>query len=156
MPNESPNLAEEKSIVWLKATEIFSEGFSKCPRRKFSAIIVDQDNQVISIGYNGNIRGQEGHLCGNDICLRDSENIKSGQNLDVGCIHAEENAILNCARQGKSCVGATIYVNGEPCKKCAARIAQAGITRLIYQPTGYPDHGIPILEENNVEIIKIK
>ena len=147
---------EDKALVWLAASELFSLGFSKCPRRKFSAIIVDPDNQVISIGYNGNIRGQHGNLCGGDICLRNSENIESGHNLDVGCIHAEENAILNCARQGKSCVGSTMYVNGEPCRKCAARIAQAGIKTLIYKDAGYPDHGLPILEENNVEIIKIK
>lgn len=145
-----------KQQVWLSATELFCKGFSKCPRRKFSAIIVDKDNQVISIGYNGNIRGQQGDLCGGDECLRDKLDIESGTNLDIGCIHAEENAILNCARQGKTCVGAILYVNGEPCNKCAIRIAQVGIIKVVYQEAGYPTQGLEILSSNNVELIKVK
>ena len=85
---------------------------------------MDSDNQILSLGYNGNIRGQCGDLCGGDSCLRDTQNIPSGTETDIGCVHAEENAILNCARQGVSCKGSTLYVNGEPCAKCAHRIAR--------------------------------
>ena len=51
---------EQKDSVWLEACEVLAKGFSKCSRQQFVAIIVDDDNQVVSIGYNGNVRGQEG------------------------------------------------------------------------------------------------
>ena len=143
--------ANDKDLVWLESTTHFAEGFSKCPRKTFAAILVDADNQIISLGYNGNIRGQCGDLCGGDICLRDSRNIPSGTETDVGCVHAEENAILNCARQGVSCEGSTLYVNGEPCAKCALRIAQVGVNRVVCYGGQYPQNGLEFLKGQGVE-----
>lgn len=144
--------ANSKELVWLEATRHFADGFSKCPRKTFAAILVDSDNQIISLGYNGNIRGQCGDLCGGDICLRDSQNIPSGKETDVGCVHAEENAILNCARQGVSCEGSTLYVNGEPCAKCAHRIAQVGVNRVVCYGGEYSHNGLEVLKTHGIEI----
>ena len=47
-------------------------------------------------------------------------------------LHSETNAILNAARQGKSTLGCSIYVTGEPCLQCSQFIWQAGITKIIY------------------------
>jgi dCMP deaminase len=143
---------EQKDSVWLEACEVLAKGFSKCSRQQFVAIIVDDDNQVVSIGYNGNVRGQEGDLCGGSECLRDTQHIESGQHTDIGCIHAEENAILNCARQGISCKGGTIYINAEPCPKCASRIVQSGLRRVVCKSYGYPDNGIDFLRKHGLEI----
>ena len=143
--------ANSKELVWLEATRHFADGFSKCPRKTFAAILVDADNQIISLGYNGNIRGQCGNLCGGDICLRDSQNIPSGKETDIGCVHAEENAILNCARQGVSCEGSTLYVNGEPCAKCAHRIAQVGVKRVVCYGGEYPQNGLSVLKQHGIE-----
>ena len=143
--------ANSKDMVWLESTRHFAEGFSKCPRKNFAAILVDGDNQIISLGYNGNIRGQCGDLCGGDICLRDSWKIPSGKETDVGCVHAEENAILNFARQGVSCEGSTLYVNGEPCAKCAHRIAQVGVKRVVCYGGEYPQNGLSVLKEHGIE-----
>lgn len=145
-----------KDQVWLNACNLFSRGFSRCSRRQFTAIIVDPDNQCVSIGYNGNIRGQDGDLCGGSICLRDDLEIKSGSETDIGCIHAEENAILNCARQGISCKGTTLYINGEPCLKCANRIVQVGISRVVYSEKGYLPNGLDILQTNDVRIERFR
>jgi len=44
---------------------------SRCPRRKFGAMIVDpHTNSIISDGYNGPPRGEEG-LCEGDHCVRE-------------------------------------------------------------------------------------
>jgi dCMP deaminase len=145
-----------KDQVWLDACNLFSTGFSRCSRRQFTAIIVDTDNQCVSIGYNGNIRGQDGDLCGGSVCLRDDLEIKSGSETDIGCIHAEENAILNCARQGISCQGTTLYINGEPCPKCANRIVQVGISRVVYSEKGYTPNGLDILQTNKVQIERFR
>lgn len=143
--------ANSKDLVWLESTQHFAQGFSKCPRKSFAAVLVDADNQIISLGYNGNIRGQCGDLCGGDICLRDSQNIPSGKETDIGCVHAEENAILNCARQGVSCEGSTLYVNGEPCAKCAHRIAQVGVNRVVCYGGEYSQNGLDVLKAHGIE-----
>jgi deoxycytidylate deaminase len=44
-------------------------------------------------------------------------------------IHAEENAILNCHVRPQ---GWSLYTTLHPCGKCAARIAQAGVSRVFY------------------------
>ena len=140
-----------KDLVWLEATQQFATGFSKCPRKQFAAIMVDEDNQILSLGYNGNIRGQCGDLCGGNICTREERNIPSGRETDIGCVHAEENAILNCARQGVSGKGAILYVNGEPCAKCATRIAQVGIIKVVCYGGSYPQNGLEVLKTHDIE-----
>ncbi len=48
-------------------------------------------------------------------------------------IHAEMEAILSVAREGKhSLVGATLYTNTYPCHNCARHIVAAGIVNVIY------------------------
>jgi deoxycytidylate deaminase len=48
-------------------------------------------------------------------------------------IHAEMEAILSVAREGKhSLVGATLYTNTYPCHNCARHIVAAGIINVVY------------------------
>jgi deoxycytidylate deaminase len=48
-------------------------------------------------------------------------------------IHAEMDAILGVAREGKhSLVGSTLYTNTYPCHNCARHIVAAGITNVVY------------------------
>lgn len=48
-------------------------------------------------------------------------------------IHAEMEAILSVAREGKnSLVGSTLYTNTYPCHGCARHIVAAGITNVVY------------------------
>ena len=54
---------------------------SNCPRRKFGALLIDPDRNVILMdGYNGGPRGG-GELCGGDDCLRDTMGIESGTRI---------------------------------------------------------------------------
>ena len=93
---------------------------SKDPRTKIGAVLV-RDNTVISQGYNGFPRG-----------LRDAEERYNNRVVknELVC-HAEHNAILNCARNGISTLGATLYTQGIPCKECAKAVIQAGIKNII-------------------------
>ena len=43
----------------------------------------------------------------------------------IRTIHAEMNALLQCAKQGVSTEGATIYVTHFPCLNCTKSIIQA-------------------------------
>ena len=90
---------------------------SNCPRRKFGALLVDPDRNVVLMdGYNGGPRGG-GELCGGDECLRDTESVKSGTRVEIGCHHAEMNLICNSAANGVSTKGAwfcLLYTSPSP------------------------------------------
>ena len=75
---------------------------SNCPRRKFGALLLDPvRNAILMDGYTGGPRGG-GTLCGGEVCLRDSLEVKSGTRMEIGCHHAEMNVICNAAATGRS------------------------------------------------------
>ena len=100
---------------------------SKDPNTQVGACIVDENNVIISTGYNGLPIG-----CSDDDFPwnRDGENNKYAY-----VVHAELNAILNAT--GKSLRGARIYVALFPCNECAKAIIQAGIKEVIYLSDKY-------------------
>ncbi len=104
---------------------------SKDPSTQVGACIVDEDNKVVSIGYNGMPRKvDESQLTWN-----------KGEGLDSKYLyvcHAEFNAILN-TRNGSSLKGCTVYVTLFPCNECAKAIIQVGIKKVIYLSDKYKD-----------------
>jgi len=108
---------------------------SKDPNTKVGACIVDDDNKVVSIGYNGMPKGlDESQLSWN-----------KGEGLDSKYLyvcHAEFNAILN-TRNGSALKGCRLYVTLFPCNECAKACIQVGIKEVIYMENKY-DGTIPI------------
>lgn len=126
---------------------------SNCPRRKFGALLLDPERNVVLMdGYNGGPRGG-GELCGGASCLRDTMQVKSGTRMEVGCHHAEMNVICNAAASGVACRGAWLIVTGEPCLMCSKMIHHAGIARVLIVEDGYAgENGVSYLREHGVEI----
>lgn len=128
---------------------------SPCPRRKVGAVILDPtSNVLVSEGYNGTPRGATGVLCGDSVCHRDTLCIKHGERNDVGCHHAEANAILNATRIGNSTLGKWMICSCDPCLMCAKLIHHAGIER-IYVPMDICTHteGIQYLQAHSVLVL---
>ena len=95
------------------------------------ACIVDKNNRILSIGYNGAPNGYS-----DDIFPWDRE----GNELETKypyVVHAERNAILNYRGSRKDFEGAKIYVDLFPCNECAKEIIQAGISEVIYLSDKY-------------------
>lgn len=140
---------------WLSQTKELAS-LSECTRNQFGCLIVDPvANCTLVNGYNGGPRGGD-RLCGGESCLRDLCQIQSGTQNDIGCTHAEANAIVNSARLGISIEGKWLFVNGEPCINCAKLIAQAGIARVIYLEGGYlSKEGISYLRKNGVRTFPV-
>lgn len=126
---------------------------SNCPRRKFGAMLLDPERNVVLMdGYNGGPRGG-GELCGGTTCNRDTQKVKSGTRIEIGCHHAEMNVICNCAAAGVPTKGSWLLVTGEPCMMCAKLIHHAGITKVIVVGEGYMgDNGVAYLEQHNIEV----
>jgi dCMP deaminase len=97
---------------------------SKDPSTRVGAVIVGPDYEVRASGYNGLPRG---------IADR-PERYEDKEYKYMACNHAEENAILHCARIGVSTRGCSMYVPWLPCARCAKAIIQSGIKEIIYDP----------------------
>lgn len=141
--------------IWsrLRQAELLSSN-SPCPRGKVGAVLFEPDSWVvISDGYNGPPRGG-GFLCAGDYCERNRRGIKSGTMTEVGCHHAEANAIINAARRGTSTWGAWLAVTRTPCLNCAKMIHHAGIER-VYISTAL-EHlvgdGVSYLVDHSIEV----
>lgn len=92
------------------------------PRTKLGAVIVDDRNRIISIGYNGFPRGVK------DLAKRYED--RPTKHLFVA--HAERNALDNSPMSVEGCI---MYVPMMPCNECAKSIIQRGIKKVIcYQP----------------------
>jgi dCMP deaminase len=102
---------------------------SKDPSTQVGAVIV-RDRTIVATGYNGFPRGANDNI---------PERYDRPLKYTWMC-HAEENALLNAAREGIKVEGGTIYVTPlSPCMRCARGIIQAGIKEVVYsQPTVNP------------------
>ena len=87
---------------------------SKDPNTQVGACIVNGDNHIVSVGYNGFNKTKYPFVC-----------------------HAELNAILNAG--GNSLKDCRIYVALFPCNECAKAIIQSGINEVIYISDKYAD-----------------
>ena len=102
---------------------------SKDPNTQVGACIVNKNNVIESIGYNGLPKG-----CSDDEFPWEKE----GEMLNTKypfVVHAELNAILNA--KGKDLSGCKIYVALFPCNECAKAIIQSGISEVVYLSDKY-------------------
>lgn len=128
---------------------------STCTRKKIAAIIIDpESNTIIADGYNGPPRGG-GTLCGGNTCSRTDQNIISGTHMEVGCHHAEMNAICNAARVGTKTLGTEIIITAEPCAMCARAIHHAGITKVYALRGQYGHDGIEYLQLHGIPVVDV-
>ena len=96
--------------------------WSKDPSTRVGCVIVDKQNRVVSLGFNGFPRGIK------DTTLRYLD--KEVKYLFVA--HAERNALDNAPLSVEGC---TLYSLLLPCNECAKSIIQKGITKVVsYEP----------------------
>lgn len=107
-----------------------------CRRRQHGAIITTAGHRIVATGFNGAPAGDLGCLAGG--CPRgllsyaevaQHSDYDSGPGLCIS-IHAEANA---CVFAGSKAIGGTIYVTGEPCRRCYITIRATRLGRLVYR-----------------------
>lgn len=128
----------QAEIISLRAT---------CERLKVGAVIV-RENRIIASGYNGSV--SDGAHCIDDGC-------KLVNNHCVRTVHAEANAILQCAKFGVATQDTVLYVTHFPCLICTKQIIQAGIKKMYYQADYRNDEiAVELFKEADIEIIKVE
>ena len=114
---------------------------SKCLHRRVGAILV-KDNRIIATGYNGTPSGMRE--------CRECDREPGKELQDCHAIHAEENALLQCALYGPSTIGASLYCTLQPCYHCAKLIIQAKIAEVVYIDSYLDNRGLELLGEADI------
>ena len=91
---------------------------SACERLQVGCLLV-KENRIISQGYNGFLPG----------CPHIS---KVRNNHEQATVHAEQNALCDCAKRGVSCMNATAYVTHYPCIICCRLLLASGVKEIKY------------------------
>ena len=91
---------------------------SPCERLQVGCLLI-HNNRIISQGYNGFLPG-----CPHKSIVRN--------NHEQATVHAEQNAIADCAKRGVSCMDSTAYITHYPCIICMRMLCAAGIKEIKY------------------------
>jgi len=121
-------LFSRKDVQFIKLCEIGSFIFSTCGKKKYMAILTDDDYLVVGFGYNGGAPGSV--HCEDGGCPRLEQGSESGSVYD-NCIavHAEQNAFLHSDYTSKP---TKLFVNGPPCFTCAKIIVNSSVKKVFY------------------------
>lgn len=115
---------------------------SSCERLHVGCLLV-KDNRIISQGYNGHLPGAP------------HESIVKN-NHEQATVHAEQNAICDCAKRGVSCRDSTAYVTHYPCIICTRLLLAAGIKEIKYLEDYKNDNLVKHFSNQlNVKLIKL-
>lgn len=126
----------------MRTAELWAD-LSYCKRNKVGAV-VGFKGRIIATGYNGTPPGFD------NSCEAEDGSTKKE------VIHAEENAILFCAKHGLQTNGCDLYCTLSPCPTCCKLIATAGIRRVFYKEEYRDLEGLDILNQFGVETISVK
>jgi len=125
--------------------------------RGYPACVMVRDHQILSTGYAGAPSGLK-HC--SEVGHELHEVIHNDGTVSKHCIrtvHAEQNAIVQAAKNGISLNGATVYVNMEPCYVCAKMLINVGVVKII---SAKKYHGAKrsreIFKEAGIEFIVLK
>jgi len=121
---------------------------SKDPNTQVGSCIVDENNHIISIGYNGFPNG-----CSDDILPWSREGKDWLDNKYPYVVHAEVNAIMNKGITNSKEL--RMYVSLFPCNECTKLIIQSGIKEIIYL-NDKPDDKSTIASKRMLDLVGIK
>lgn len=118
-----------------------------CDRAYVGCVLVNEDNRIVSTGYNGSIKG-------NPHCDEVGHTMRDGH--CIATIHAEMNALLYCAKAGIAVDGCRCYVTHFPCLNCTKSLIQAGISAIYYHE-GYriDDYAVELLKRNGISYTQL-
>lgn len=125
----------------MKSAMLFAD-LSYAKRLKVGAIL-SKDKRIIACGYNGT--------------LPKSDNTCEVNNITCETvIHAEQNILSFCAKNGIRTNNTILYVTTSPCIECAKLIISAGIKKVYYLEKYRNINGLNLLKDNNIKCKQLK
>ena len=130
---ERPPLFE----VYMRMAEELAKR-STCARLQVGTALTDANlEHVVSIGYNGNVRGFP-NRCDSD---------EAGK---CGCIHSEMNALVKAPGELRDKVA---FLTASPCIMCAKLMVQANVAYVFYRETYRNPEGLDVLDKAGVTAV---
>tara|TARA_Y100001963_G_scaffold45011_2_gene63348 strand:+ start:5487 stop:6014 length:528 start_codon:yes stop_codon:yes gene_type:complete len=117
-PDEWDNIFFSEAVLWSRKSH---DSQTQC------GCVLVKNKTVIATGYNGFMRE-----------IDDSSLPSVRPEKYPFMIHAEANAIYNCAREGKSTLGATAYITAPPCTTCLQMLWQCGVHNIYFSDLSSP------------------
>lgn len=146
-----PFTVDKWDLRFMRLADLEVAQWSKDRSSKVGCVLV-KNREIVTTGFNGMPRGVN-----DDVEERHERPEKYNWFL-----HAELNAVVNAARQGKSTLDCDAYLNWYPCDHCAGVLVNAGIKRVYCDKEPeweHPKWGVlfkrakKILEEGKIEVI---
>lgn len=149
MKKVTKKVLPRKSISWdecfMRIAHTIAER-SKDPSTQAGAVIVDQSNVVVGLGYNGFPRGIDNNAL-------PWEQVGKLEDTKYAYIcHAEENAVYNANNSTKDC---KIYCTLFPCNECTKTIIQNGIKEIVYESDKYAETSIVKASKRMLKLAKV-
>ena len=127
------------------ATAKLFGNLSYSDKKKVGAVIA-KDSRILATGYNGTVSGF-------DNTCETYDFIEDKLVTSPYVIHAEQNALMFCAKNGIPTDGTTMYITLSPCETCAKLIVQAGIKRVVFLEYYKDLGGLEFLQLAGVELL---
>ena len=138
-------MTERKRPSWdeyFKKIVLVTRDRSPCKRLQVGCLLV-KDNRIVSQGYNGFLPG-----CPHTSIVRDDH--------EQAVLHAEQNALTDCAKRGVCCQDATAYITHYPCVICCRVLLAAGIKEIKYLENYKNDDLVTYFTKQcNVDVLQI-
>jgi len=127
---------------YFKKIVLVTRDRSPCKRLQVGCLLV-KDNRIVSQGYNGFLPG-----CPHTSIVRDDH--------EQAVLHAEQNALTDCAKRGVCCQDATAYITHYPCVICCRLLLAAGIKEIKYLENYKNDDLVTYFTKQcNVDVLQI-
>lgn len=128
--------------TYFKEIVLVTSKRSPCERLHVGCLLV-KDNRIISQGYNGFLPGFP-----HKSIVRDDH--------EQATIHAEQNALCDCAKRGVSSNECIAYITHYPCLICCRLLIASGIKEIRYINDYRNDELVPyFLSIKHIHITKI-
>ena len=128
----------------LATAKLFGE-LSYCEKKKVGAVIA-KEGRILATGYNGTVSGFD-NQCETYDFLEDK------LVTSPYVIHAEQNALMFCAKNGIPTNNTTMYITLSPCATCAKLLVQAGIKRVVFLEYWKDLDGLDFLRLAGVDLV---
>mgnify|MGYP006075532757 CR=1 FL=1 len=115
--DEQPTIRPTWDDYFKKIVSVTCER-SPCERLKVGCLLV-KDNRIVSQGYNGFLPD-----CPHESIVRNGH--------EQATVHAEQNAIADCAKRGAVCDDTIAYITHYPCIICTRLLLASGIKEIKY------------------------
>jgi len=133
MKNKIKNALMQTAFVWAEC--------SSCNNKKVGCVI-SKKGRIIATGYNGTLPGFDNNCEINGVTKNE-------------VLHAEQNALMFCVKNGLQTKGCVMFCTLLPCETCSKLIIAAGIKKIYFNEVYRCKKGYELLKNSNIEVLQL-